>query len=270
MLRGDLKLLDQLPRSSRLAEAVIHSYHAHDGRLAIELLGTADHGRHLITEPPDLVLLGRHHYSRVCGGLHYSRPVEGLDRVDVHDTGLDVVLVLEDPGRPHGLGNRGAARDDRKILVLVRILRGQRVLECVLELRPSTPEPDDVCLTPFVGGLLVRHDRGRLAREPQVLRALDLEEQVLGSALRLDGIARHLDVHVGNAAHLKQLLERLVRRAVRADRNATVRPGDHHVELAVAHRRSQLVQVPSGREDAIGPEDGELPLPREPGGDAGS
>ncbi len=190
--------------------------------------------------------------------------------MDVHNACLDVVLVLEDPRRAHRLGHRGTAGDDGDVLILVPVLRPERVLEGVLEVLLLAAETDDVGPSPLVRGLLVGDDRRRLAREADVLRALHLEEQVLGRSLGLDRVARNLHVHVREAAHLEELLERLVSGPVGTDRDAAVRAGDHHVELAVADGRAKLVEVPSRGKDAVGPEDRELAFPCETGRDAGA
>jgi hypothetical protein len=47
----------------------------------------------------------------------------------VRDARLKAMLFPEDQGRPHDFTHEGPARDDREILVLIRVLRCQEDIE---------------------------------------------------------------------------------------------------------------------------------------------
>ena len=97
-----------------------------------------------------------------------------------------------------------------------------------------------------------------LAREPDVLGSIHLEEKMLRGSPCLIVIAGSHDIHVGKSAHLEELFERLMRGPIRPHRDTAMGARDKNAELAVTDGSADLVEVPSRREHAIGTEYGEL------------
>ena len=98
----------------------------------------------------------------------------------------------------------------------------------------------------FVGG-----DHGRfLAAKTQVNRPPHLGERDR-RFLRLDGVARDDDRHVRDDAHDGDVFDRLMRRAVRTDRDAGMRARDLDVGFVERHDRTHLLPRTPGIEHRI-------------------
>jgi hypothetical protein len=126
---------------------------------------------------------------------------------------------------------------------------------------------DHVRLTKHKRSLFVSNDRRGFAGEPNVFRPFVLKQKMAGRLACFDGVAGHHHGHVRKAAHRKQILERLMGGAVRADGNAPVGTRDQDVEFPVADGGADLVQISGGGERRVGAEHRQLPFPRESGCD---
>src|SRR5271167_2826873 len=106
---GDFELLDQLPGSAGIAEAVFDANGARNHRDAIELGRLRDGARYRPGQRADLMLFGGQDHAGVTGGAHDRSRVERLERVHIEDAGLISEILLQYPGRAHGFRHHGAA-----------------------------------------------------------------------------------------------------------------------------------------------------------------
>ena len=97
----------------------------------------------------------------------------------------------------------------------------------------------------------IRHDIEVAAARSQVARSLLLEDRLRGEP-GLIAVARHDDRHARDRPHQTDVLDRLVRRAVFADRKTRVAPDNLHVQTRVADVIADLIVDTAGRKDREG------------------
>ena len=92
-----------------------------------------------------------------------------------------------------------------------------------------------------------------------------LKQQITSRFTRLHYIARHHDRHIGQALHGEQIFERLMGRTVGTHGNAAMGSRNHHIEVAIADRGPDLIEIARRGKCGVGSEHGQLPFPGQPG-----
>src|ERR1700690_1549454 len=189
--------------------------------------------------------------------------------MQVEPPGFITEVLLQDPRGSHRFGNHGTAGDDGEVFTLVAVCGFQFGLEGIDEIHRLAPQADYVGFAEDEGCFFVGYDRRGFAGETDVLRADVFEQQVVGGLAGLDYVARDDHGHIGQSAHGEQIFQRLVRSAVGAYTDAAVGSGNQDVEVAIADRGADLIQIAGGGEGRVRAEDREFPFFRQASGGRG-
>ena len=175
-----------------------------------------------------LMLLDRYDRAAARAASTIGRLVHRLDGMVVDDAAFDAVLAREASAAMQRVVDENAASDDRDVAALAKRLRFAD-----LEWR-------------LVGRYRPPISRGRNADRPG-----PTSRRARASPSSSAPIARYDDRHVRDDAHDRDILDRLMRRAVGTDRDAGVRSGNLYVGFVERHDRAHLLPRASRIEHRI-------------------
>ena len=177
--------------------------------------------------------------------------IDRLQRVHIDDASFVSKIRFQNPSRSHRLRHHRAASDDGQILLFVLMVCGENRLEGIREVGILAAQTNHICLPELKRRVLVRHNRRCLASETDILRPAMLQQQIICRLFRLIDITRNHDRHIRQTAHGEQVFQRLMCSPVRSYRHTSVGSRNQHVEVPIANRSSNLIQIARRRKRSI-------------------